>query len=409
MKSSTAKVDVITGSMNQSDDHLMTTYKRLPVAFARGEGAWLWDAAGKQYLDAISGIAVTGLGHAHPELTKALSEQAGRLLHTSNLFEIPLQEELAARLCRLAGMERAFFCNSGAEANEAALKLARRYGHEKGIEAPTVIVMEGAFHGRTLATLSATGNRKVQAGFEPLVAGFRRVPYDDLDAVAQVAQHANDVVAVLVEPIQGEGGVVIPKSGYLKGLREICDRHGWLLMLDEIQTGMCRTGRWFAFQHEDIQPDVLTLAKGLGNGIPIGACLARGAAAGILVPGSHGSTFGGNPFACRAALTVVDILERGDYARQAADTGASLFAELVRVIGPCPDVRAVRGVGMMIGVELTRPGGELVCLALERGLIVNLTADRVVRLLPPLVLTRTQANLLVARLALALREFGEKK
>lgn len=395
--------------MNQSDDHLMTTYKRLPVAFARGEGAWLWDAAGKQYLDAISGIAVTGLGHAHPELTKALSEQAGRLLHTSNLFEIPLQEELAVRLCRLAGMDRAFFCNSGAEANEAALKLARRYGHEQGVEAPAVIVMEGAFHGRTLATLSATGNRKVQAGFEPLVAGFRRVPYNDLDAVAQVAQHANDVVAVLVEPIQGEGGVIIPTPGYLKGLREICDRHGWLLMLDEIQTGMCRTGRWFAYQHEEIQPDVITLAKGLGNGVPIGACLGRGAAAQILVPGSHGSTFGGNPFACRAALTVVDILERGDFARQVAEIGASLFAELVRVVGPCPDVRAVRGVGLMLAVELNRPGEALVKIALERGLLINVTADRVVRLLPPLVLSRTQANLLVARLALALREFGEKQ
>jgi acetylornithine aminotransferase len=395
--------------MGESDKHLMPTYKRLPVAFARGEGAWLWDTAGKQYLDAISGIAVAGLGHAHPELTKALAEQAGRLIHTSNLFEIPLQEELAARLCRLAGMDRAFFCNSGAEANEAALKLARRFGHEKGVEVPTVIVMEGAFHGRTLATLSATGNRKVQAGFEPLVSGFRRVPFNDLDAVEQVAEHASDVVAVLVEPIQGESGVIIPARGYLKGLREICDRRGWLLMLDEIQTGMCRTGRWFAFQHEEVQPDVLTLAKGLGNGIPVGACLARGAAAGILVPGSHGSTFGGNPFACRAALTVVDILEREDYARQAADVGAYLFSELVRVVGPCPDVRAVRGVGLMIGVELNRPGETLARIALERGLIINVTAERVVRLLPPLLLTRTQASLLVARLALALREFGEEK
>jgi acetylornithine/N-succinyldiaminopimelate aminotransferase len=276
-------------------DYLMQTYARQPVAFLRGEGAWLYDERGDKYLDALAGVAVNGLGHAHPKLAHALCEQAARLIHTSNIYRIPLQEQLAERLCRLAGMERAFFCNSGAEANEAAIKIARLHGHNRGIENPAIVVMEKSFHGRTMATLSATGNRKVQAGFEPLVTGFVRVPFGDAEAVDKLAEYHKNIVAVLVEPYQGEGGVNIPEAGYLAKLRGICDRNGWLLMLDEVQTGIGRTGKWFAFQHTDILPDVMTLAKGLGSGVPVGACLARGVAAEAFVPGKHGSTFGGGP------------------------------------------------------------------------------------------------------------------
>jgi acetylornithine aminotransferase len=287
-------------------EHLMTTYGRQPVAFVKGEGVWLWDDQGNKYLDALAGVAVNGLGHAHPALVKAISEQAARLIHVSNIYQVAEQEQLADRLSAVSGMDRVFFCNSGCEANEAAIKLARLYGHNKGIENPAIIVMDKSFHGRTMATLSATGNRKVQAGFEPLVPGFVRVPFDDLDAVRQVAQHNPSVVAVLVEPIQGEGGINIPKdgAGYLQGLREICDKNGWLLMLDEVQSGIARTGTWFAFQHTSIKPDVMTLAKGLGSGVPIGACVARGVAAEVFTPGKHGSTFGGNPLACAAGLAV---------------------------------------------------------------------------------------------------------
>jgi acetylornithine/N-succinyldiaminopimelate aminotransferase len=290
-------------------DALMHNYGRQPVAFERGEGVWLWDTQGRRYLDALAGIAVCGLGHAHPAVTRALCEQAGTLIHTSNIYRIPLQEQLAERLCALSGMDRAFFCNSGAEANEAAIKLARLHGHARGIDTPTVIVTEGSFHGRTLATLSATGNPKIQKGFEPLVPGFLRVPYGDLDAIARLADHS-EIAAVLVEPVTGEGGIRIPPSGYLKGIRELCDRHEWLMMLDEIQAGIGRTGKWFAFQHEGLLPDVLSLAKGLGNGVPIGASLARGKAAGLFAPGSHGTTFGGNPLVCRAALAVLETMEQ---------------------------------------------------------------------------------------------------
>jgi acetylornithine aminotransferase len=383
----------------------MPVFAPLPVAFSHGEGAWLTDTQGRKYLDALSGVAVCGLGHAHPEIAKAICDQAGKLLHTSNWYEIPLQAELAERLCQQAGMDNVFFCNSGAEANEAAIKLARLYGHHKKILNPTIIVTEGSFHGRTMATLSATGNRKIQAGFEPLVSGFNRVPYNDLAAVQAVAEHNKDVVAVLVEPITGEGGIQIPDAGYLKGLRKICDERGWLLMLDEIQTGMCRTGKWFAFEHEGVQPDVLTLAKGLGNGVPIGACLARGAAAQVFKPGNHGSTFSGNPLVCRVGLTVMEILKRGKFEQRAASLGTRMLAGLKQQLAGVAAVREIRGQGLMLAVELDRPCKEILHLALERGLLLNITADSVVRLLPPLILTDAEADQIVAGVADAVRAF----
>ena len=386
-------------------DSLMRTYARQPITFDRGEGVWLWDQEGRRYLDAVAGIAVCGLGHAHPAVTKALCDQAGRLVHTSNLYRIAAQEELADALRRVSGMSRAFFCNSGAEANEAAIKLARLHGHGLQVDVPVVVVMEGSFHGRTLATLSATANRKVQAGFEPLVQGFLRVPYDDLEALERVARERKDVVAVLVEPVQGEGGVIVPRAGYLAGVRRVCDAHGWLMMLDEIQTGLGRTGRWFAHQHDGVLPDVMTLAKGLGNGVPIGACLARGAAAELMGPGSHGSTFGGNPLACRAALAVLETVESERLAERAEDTGAYLRERLAGALQGLECVRAVRGRGLMIGVELARPCGDLVAQARERGLLINVTAERVVRLLPPLILTRADAALLADTLVELIREF----
>ena len=383
----------------------MSSYQRLPVAFVRGEGVWLWDTEGRRYLDAVGGIAVCTLGHAHPVVAEAVAEQAAILVHTSNLYRIPLQERLAERLVALSGMDQAFFCNSGAEANEAAIKIARLLGHERGLETPAIVVMAGAFHGRTLATLTATGDRKVQAGFEPLVQGFVRVPYGDLEALRAVSANRREIVAVLCEPIQGEGGVVIPPPGYLAGLREVCDRHGWLLMLDEVQTGMCRTGRWFAFQHEGITPDVMTLAKSLGNGVPIGACLARGAAAGLIRPGKHASTFGGNPLACRAALAVLDLLEQGRLAERAAALGEALLERLRRALGGVPGVVEIRGRGLIIGVMLDRPCGELVERALGLGLLINVTAERVVRLLPPLILSDAETADLVERLGTVIREF----
>ena len=386
-------------------NYQMPVFAPLPVAFVRGEGAWLWDTQGRKYLDALSGVAVCGLGHAHPEITQAICDQAGKLLHCSNWYEIPLQAELAERLCKQAGMDNAFFCNSGAEANEAAIKLARLYGHQRKVLNPTIIVAEGSFHGRTLATLSASGSRKIQAGFEPLVTGFNRVPYDNLDAIRVVAENNKDVVAILVEPILGEGGIQVPNDGYLKGLREICDARGWLLMLDEIQTGMCRTGKWFAFEHEGIQPDVLTLAKGLGNGVPIGACLARGAAAQVFKPGSHGSTFSGNPLVCRVGLTVLDVLARGQYEKRAAELGLRILNGLKKYLDGVAGVKEIRGKGLLLAVELDRPCKEVVLLALERGLLVNATADSVVRLLPPLVLSDAEADQIVEGVAGCIRDF----
>jgi acetylornithine aminotransferase len=383
----------------------MATYSRLPVAFARGEGAWLWDDTGKRYLDALSGIAVCGLGHAHPAVRDAVCEQAGNLLHTSNLYRIPAQERLGARLCASSAMGRVFFCNSGAEANEAAIKLARLHAHKRGIEKPEVLVMESSFHGRTLATLTATGNRKAQAGFEPLVKGFVRVPYNDLGAAETAASNRPNIVAVLVEPIQGEGGVVVPAKGYLAGLRALCNRHGWLMMLDEIQTGMGRTGRLFAHQHDDIAPDVMTLAKGLGNGMPIGACLARGEAADVLGPGSHGSTFGGNPLACRAAEAVLEVIEAEQLAARAATLGQRILTGLEQALGEVAGVVDVRGRGLMLGVQLDRPCGELVRRALDEGLLINVTAERVIRLLPPLIIDEQQADSIVAGVAGLVQSF----
>ncbi|HAJ91130.1 MAG TPA: aspartate aminotransferase family protein [Gammaproteobacteria bacterium] len=386
-------------------DHLMSTYNRLPVQFQRGEGIWLWDSENRQYLDALSGIAVCGLGHAHPAVTSAIAEQAGKLVHTSNLYGIELQEQLADKLCSLAEMDRVFFSNSGAEANEAAIKIARLFGHSKGIDNPAIIVMDHSFHGRTLATLTATGNRKVQAGFEPLVQGFIRVPYDDLDAISKVAANSQDVAAILVEPIQGEGGVNIPDSAYLDGIRAICDDHDWLMMLDEIQTGMGRTGRWFAWQHSNARPDVATVAKALGNGVPVGACMARGKAADMMQPGSHGTTFGGNPLACRAAIAVLESLEQEQCVANAASTGEQMLAGFSAALADLDGVVEIRGLGLMIGIELDRPCSELVSKALEQGLLINVTAERVIRLLPPLILTDKQADMIVAQVSNLIHEF----
>ncbi len=387
-------------------DKLMDTYAPLPVSFERGDGVWLWDTDGNRYLDAVSGVAVCNLGHAHPAVTEALCDQAGKLLHTSNLYHIPLQEALAEELTRLAGMDKAFFCNSGAEANEAAIKLARLYGHQKGIKAPSIVVTDGSFHGRTLATLSATGNRRIQAGFEPLVRGFVRVEYNDLEAIRNVARNEPEVVAVLVEPVQGEGGVRIPDEGYLAGLREICDEQGWLLMLDEVQTGMGRTGRMFAFQHTDVVPDVITLAKGLGNGVPIGACLARGTAAGVFQPGNHATTFGGNPLVCRAALAVIRVMEEESIPARAAGVAEWLLNGFRERLGELPSVQAIRGKGMMLGIELDRPCRELVAKALEEErLLINVTADSVIRLLPPLIMNEAEAAELLDRVCRLVETF----
>src|SRR5688500_8783962 len=389
--------------------HVMNTYARLPVAFERGEGVWLWDTQGKRYLDALAGIAVCGLGHAHPRLTRVLREQVGKLVHTSNLYGIPLQERLGERLAAISGMESVFFCNSGCEANEAAIKLARLHGHKRDIEAPAIIVMEKAFHGRTIATLTATGSRKVQAGFEPLLAGFVRVPFDDLDAVRRVAAGNRNVVAVLVELLQGEGGVNVCHEGYLRGLREICDAHDWLLMLDEVQSGMGRTGKWFAFQHSGVMPDVMPLAKGLGNGVPIGACLAAGPAAHLFKPGNHGSTFGGNPLACSAALATLAIIEEERLMENAVKIGDFIRAELARRLADAKGVKEIRGKGLMIGIELEHPCGELVQQALDRGMLINVTVDHVIRLLPPLNFKTEEAGLLLATLVPLVTQFLDRQ
>jgi acetylornithine aminotransferase len=373
----------------------MNTYARLPVAFTHGEGVWLWDSNGKRYLDALAGIAVNTLGHAHPRFTAALNAQIGKLIHVSNIYQVPQQEQIADKLCALSGMQEVFLCNSGCEANEAAIKLARMFGHHKGIEMPSIIVMEKAFHGRTLATLSATGNRKVQAGFEPLVKGFVRVPYNDLAAIRQVAEHNHDVVAVLVEPIQGEGGIRTLDIHYLEQLRQICDRQDWLLMVDEVQCGLGRTGKWFAHQHSSILPDVMTLAKGLGSGVPVGACLAAGKAAGTFKPGNHGSTFGGNPLACTAALATLDIMEQDRLLAHATAIGDFLLQGFRERFSQLAGVVSIRGQGLMIGIELNKPCAELVQRALAHGLLINVTADNVIRLLPSLVFTQAEAQQLL--------------
>ena len=391
-----------------SDKHLMPTYARQPVTFVSGEGCWLTDERGKRYLDGVAGIAVCNLGHCHPAVTRTLSEQAATLIHTSNLYRIPVQEQLADLLCQLSGMENVFFSNSGAEANEAAIKLARLFGHRKQVDNPAIVVMENAFHGRTLATLTATGNRKAQAGFEPLVNGFIRAPWDDIEALERIIRGNKDIVAILLEPVQGEGGIRVPASNYLSRVRELCDEHDLLMMLDEIQTGNGRTGTYFAFQHASAKPDVLTTAKGLGNGFPIGACLTSGKASDLFGPGSHGSTYGGNPLGCATALTVVSTLQkevipsvsnRGDYLRQA-------LRESLADIGLVTDIR---GIGLMTGVQLDRECGELVGLCRERGLLVNVTAGNVIRLVPPLVISESEIDQLVRILAEAVQEFARNQ
>jgi acetylornithine aminotransferase len=377
------------------NQHLMTTYAPMDVCFEHGEGAILYDSKGKQYLDALAGIAVCGLGHAHPKVTAAICQQAGKLLHTSNLYTVANQQQLADALCRVSGMDRAFFSNSGAEANEAAIKIARKYGHSLGIKLPTIIVLENSFHGRTMATLSATGNRKVQAGFEPLVQGFVRAPYNDIEAISNIARNNNDIVAIMVEPIQGESGIRIPAADYLNQLRALCDEHHWLLILDEIQTGMARTGAWFAFQHNGIKPDVMTLAKSLGNGVPIGACLALEKAASLMKPGSHGSTFGGNPLACAAALAVIETIEQDELLRNAQTQGDYLLARLRAQLDGIEGVTEVRGKGLMIGIELDRPCSELVAQALQQGLLFSVQSNTTIRLLPPLIFNQQQCDTVV--------------
>jgi len=387
-----------------SAEHLMQTYAPQPVAFARGEGAWLWDTEGKRYLDGLAGIAVNGLGHAHPVLTRALCEQAARLIHTSNLFRVPEQERAAELVCARAGMDNAFFCNSGSEANEAAIKLARLHGHQRGIENPAIVVMEKAWHGRTLATLSATGSRKAQAGFEPLMGGFLRVPYNDLAAIERLADNPS-VVAVLMEVLQGEGGILVADAGYLRSVRELCDRKQWLLMIDEVQSGTGRTGKWFAHQWAGIRPDVMSLAKGLASGVPIGACLARGAAAKVFKPGNHGTTFGGGPLVSVAAITTIEVIERDGLLDHARAMGEIIKGGLEREFAGVAGVREVRGLGLMIGIELDRPCADVVRRALAAGLVTNVTADKVVRLLPPLIISAEQARELVAILAPVVKAF----
>lgn len=385
--------------------NLMNTYSRLPVTFVRGEGVWLWDDRGERYLDALAGVAVCGLGHCHPRLTKAICEQAGTLIHTSNLYHIEKQERLADYLIELSVMDNAFFCNSGAEANEAAIKLARLHGHNQGISLPTIIVMERSFHGRTMATLTASGNRKVQAGFEPLLSGFVRVPYNNMDAIAQVAANNKDVVAVLVEPFQGEGGVNIPEAHYLQELRHLCNQNGWLLMLDEVQSGIGRSGKWFAFQHSNIMPDVVTLAKGLGGGVPIGACLAKGTAAEVFKPGNHASTFGGNPLVCAAAIEALKVIADENLLDHATKLGDFMRDRLKKQLADVTGVVQVRGQGLIIGIELSAPCGELVKKALERKLLINVTSDKVIRLLPAFVMQQDEAEQVVDITCLLIKEF----
>lgn len=389
-------------------NHLMNVFARQDVAFTHGDGVWLYDEDGQRYLDALGGIAVSTLGHNHPRLVRAISEQAARVLHTSNLYRIPEQEALADRLCALSGMSEAFFCNSGCEANEAAIKLARFYGNKKKkIQQPQIIVMEGAFHGRSLATLSATANRKVQAGFEPLVQGFIRVPYNDIEAIQAVASRRQDVVAVLLEVIQGEGGLRSVSPEYLRALSILCKQNEWLLMCDEVQCGMGRTGKWFAWQHTDgVRPDVMTLAKGLAGGVPIGACLAAGLAADVLGPGNHGSTFGGNPLACAAALEVLSVMEDEGLLENAAQTGQYIREKLGAALADVSLLRAIRGEGLMIGIELEQPCGELVYRARKAGVLMNVTHDNVIRLLPPLNFSRAHADELIPVLVDLIKGFA---
>ncbi|MEE9327849.1 MAG: aspartate aminotransferase family protein [Cocleimonas sp.] len=389
---------------------LMKTYARLPVAFKSGKSVYLTDTEGNEYLDALCGIAVCSLGHAHPDIADAIADQARTLIHTSNLYEIPNQTELSEKLCHLSGMGQVFFANSGAEANEAAIKLARLFGKQQGIEKPVIIVATGSFHGRTLATLSATGNPKIQDGFDPLVEGFVHVPYNDIIAIKEVAINNPNVVAILVEPVQGEGGVIVPDSDYLSNIRQICNENNWLMMLDEIQTGIGRTGKWFAFQHsENSKPDVMTLAKALGNGVPIGACLASGKANDVFSPGKHGTTFGGNPLAMRAALTVLHIIETQNLCNNAGNMGKYLVDQFKQSLsddkGLIDGVSDIRGHGLMIGIELEKDCAELVVQALDYKILINVTADRTIRLLPALITTKEQADKIINTVSILVKTF----
>ncbi|MCC5014358.1 MULTISPECIES: aspartate aminotransferase family protein [unclassified Legionella] len=384
---------------------LITSYNPLPVTFTHGEGVWLYDDAGKAYLDGLSGIAVCGLGHAHPDVTRTIQQQAAKLLHTSNTFHIKEQELLAEKLVSLCAMEQIFIANSGAEANEAAIKLSRLYGHKKGIETPSIIVMERAFHGRTMATLTASGSRKVQAGFEPLVPGFIRAPFNDIDAIRTIAANRDDVVAIMLEPIQGEGGIYAAEDSYLRAVSQLCKEHDWLLILDEIQTGNARTGKFFAYMHANIQPDIITTAKGLGNGIPISACLMNKKASDLFKPGNHGSTFGGNPLACATALTVLNVIERDKLCDVVTHHSALLKEKLMLELGEHPNVRGIRGKGYMLGIELDRPATDARTIGLANGVLFNVTADTVIRLLPPLIINEKEIDELVLRLTRTIRQF----
>ena len=385
--------------------HVMNTYGRLPIALSHGKGCWVWDTEGRRYLDALGGIAVNTLGHGHPKLVPALQDQVAKLIHSSNYYEVPLQEQLAATLCELSGLESVFFCSTGLEANEGALKIARKYGHDRGISRPEIIVYEKAFHGRSIATLSATGNPKVQKGFEPLVEGFVRVPLNDLAAVEEVARTNANVVAVFLETIQGEGGINPSRAEYLQGLRKICDERGWLLMLDEVQCGIGRTGKWFAHQWAGIVPDVMPLAKGLGSGVPIGAVVTGPKASGVLGPGNHGTTFGGNPLSMRAGVETLRIMREDGVMENAAAVGARLKAGLERELASLPGVTEIRGAGLMLGIELDRPCGVLLGRAAQAGLMISVTADSVIRLVPPLILSADEADQIVALLAPLVKAF----
>ena len=391
------------------NQHLMTTYAPMDVTFDRGEGSILWDTNGKQYLDALAGIAVCGLGHAHPAVTAAISEQAAKLVHTSNLYQIQNQQRLADELCKLSGLDRVFFSNSGAEANEAAIKIARMYGKTRGMSSPSIIVMENSFHGRTMATLSATGNRNVQAGFEPLVQGFIRAPFNNIGAIENIAVNSNNVVAVMVEPIQGEAGINMPNADYLNKLRTICDDNDWLLILDEIQTGMGRTGKWFAFQHNGILPDIMTLAKSLGNGVPIGACVANQKAAEVMKPGSHGSTFGGNPLACAAGLAVINTIAQENLVQRAEASGKLLLDKLHAALANVDGVKEIRGLGLMIGIQLDKPCKQLMADALRHGLLISVQSDYVIRLLPSLTISEEQIDTLTDTLSSLVRAFLQQE
>lgn len=385
---------------------VMPTYSRLDITFAKGEGAWLTDTRGERYLDALSGIAVCNLGHCHPAVTQAIVDQAATLVHTSNVYHIEKQQQLAEKLTQLSGMDQVFFCNSGAEANEAAIKIARKYGHSKGIDKPVVIVMDGSFHGRTMATLTATGNAKVQAGFEPLLPGFVRVPYDDIDAVRMAVSHWPEAVAILVEPVQGEGGVKVPDSEYLSAIRDLCTQRKLLMMLDEVQTGIGRTGKWFAYQHKaGLLPDVMTLAKGLGNGMPIGACLVSGLAKGVLQAGNHGSTFGGNPLACHAALAVLESIEKQHLLDHVSRLSEKMYQSFKQQLGQTAGVKDIRHLGFMFGIELTVPCAELVKQALQEKMLINVTSERVIRLLPPLVINAQEAEQIVNTVSQLVKNF----